>query len=74
MPATPRKPGTYYDRKSAERRAYQQAYYVRNKEVLARKRELDRHLDPESHARYLGYQRGYYLRRKAARLAAEQGH
>ena len=67
MPATPRKTGTYYDRKSAERREYQQAYYARNKEQLARNRELSNHFDPEAHAKYLDYQKGYYQRRKAAR-------
>ena len=72
MPATPKKPGTYYARKSGERRAYQQAYYERNKEGLARKRELTRHLDPKAHEAYLKYQKEYYIRKKAAQLAAEQ--
>lgn len=67
MPATPRKKGTYYDRKSLERREYQQAYYARNKEQLARNRELKNHFDPGAHAKYLEYQRSYYQRRKAAR-------
>lgn len=66
-----RKKGTYYDRTCEQRREYQNAYYAANKERLARKRELERELDPEKHARYIAYQRQCYQIRKAKRIAQQ---
>ena len=69
MPRTPRKAGTYYERTCEQRLEYQRIYYAAMKEKLARKRELERELDPEKHARYLEYQKAYYQKRKASRRA-----
>jgi|TARA_R110000824_G_scaffold6259_2_gene29001 hypothetical protein len=45
-----RKEGTYYARSMEARRAYQRAYYAKNKETMKRARELERELDPEAYA------------------------
>jgi hypothetical protein len=57
MPNWPRKKGTYYDRECEARREYQREYYAQNKEALARKRELERELDPEAYQKRLEYAR-----------------
>ena len=52
---------SYYERFKEERKAYQKAYYTKNKESLKRKKELDASLKPEKLEKVRDYQRNYYL-------------
>jgi predicted PP-loop superfamily ATPase len=52
---------SYYERFKEERKAYQKAYYDKNKESLKRKKELDASLKPEKLEKVRDYQHNYYL-------------
>lgn len=52
---------SYYARFADERRAYQKAYYEKNKEAIKRKKELDATLKPEKARKMQIYQHNYYL-------------
>jgi cyclopropane fatty-acyl-phospholipid synthase-like methyltransferase len=52
---------SYYARFTDERKAYQKAYYEKNKEALKRKKELDATLKPEKVRKMQDYQHNYYL-------------
>ena len=52
---------SYYARFADERKAYQKAYYAKNKEALKRKKELDATLKPEKVKKVQEYQHNYYL-------------
>ena len=52
---------SYYARFKDERKAYQRAYYTKNKEALKRKKELDATLKPEKVKKVQEYQHNYYL-------------
>jgi predicted PP-loop superfamily ATPase len=55
---------SYYARFTEERKAYQKAYYNKNKEVLKRKKELDASLKPEKLEKVRKYQHEYYLKNR----------
>ena len=52
---------SYYARFADERKAYQKAYYEKNKEAIRRKKELDAALKPEKVKKLQVYQHNYYL-------------
>lgn len=52
---------SYYARFTEARKAYQKAYYEKNKEAVKRKKELDATLKPEKVRKMQGYQHNYYL-------------
>lgn len=55
---------SYYERFKEERKAYQKAYYTKNKEALKRKKELDASLKPEKLEKVRSYQHEYYLKNR----------
>lgn len=57
-------PQSYYERFKEERKAYQKAYYDKNKESLKRKKELDASLNPEKLEKQRKYQHEYYLKNR----------
>jgi hypothetical protein len=63
------KGGTYYELNKEARKAYQRAYYKKNRKLLARKRELQPVLDPERAEQIRQYQHEYYLTHRQELLA-----
>lgn len=63
---------SYYERNKEARKAYQRAYYKENREVIARKRELDEVLAPEKLDKLREYSRKYYLENRTRILAAKK--
>lgn len=52
---------TYYAKNKEARREYQKQYYIRNAQLIKRKRELDTVLDPEKVDARKAYHAAYYL-------------
>lgn len=55
---------SYYSRNKEARKAYQKAYYHRNKDVIRRQKELNATLNPEKLEKIRHYQREYYLKNR----------
>jgi hypothetical protein len=54
----------YYNSKRDERLKYQQEYYLRNKERISRKKEVDNLIDPEKREALYVYNQNYYLKNR----------
>ena len=52
---------TYYEKNREARREYQKHYYMRNAQLIKRKRELDAMLAPEKADARKAYHASYYL-------------
>jgi hypothetical protein len=51
----------YYKAKREERLQYQRNYYIKNRNRIIRKREVDAVIDPEKREAVCVYNRNYYL-------------
>lgn len=56
---------TYYQLNRKKRLAYQKQYYLKNAELIKRKRELDIVLDPDRVDARKAYNRSYFLNNRA---------
>ena len=56
---------SYYKTNRKKRLAYQKQYYLKNAELIKRKRELDTVLNPEKSVARKAYNRAYFLNNRA---------